>query len=95
RRLQFAVESAQFVEVWTDIVHRPGWTVLVNGAPGDLQGDVVLGVRVPSGVSEVDVRYRPPGLTVGLALIAMTVLAWVLSGLVVAARRSPDHWDPV
>ena len=94
RRLQFTVESARFVEVWTDIVHRPGWTVLVNGAPGDLQGDVVLGVRVPSGVSEVDVRYRPPGLTVGLAVIALTVLAWVLSGLVVAARRRPDHRDP-
>lgn len=94
RRLQFTVESAQFVEVWTDIVHRPGWTALVNGAPGELQGDVVLGVRVPPGVSEVDIRYRPPGLTLGLALIAMTVLAWLLSGLVVAGRRSLDHRDP-
>ena len=95
RRLQFTVESAQFVEMWTDIVHRPGWTALVNGAPGELQGDVVLGVRVPPGVSEVDIRYRPPGLTLGLALIAMTVLAWLLSGLVVAGRRSLDHRDPV
>ena len=95
RRLQFTVESAQFVEVWTDIVHRPGWPALVNGAPGELQGDVVLGVRVPPGVSEVAIRYRPPGLTLGLALIAMTVRAWRLSGLVVAGRRSLDQRDPV
>jgi hypothetical protein len=90
RRLGFRVDSDRPTVVWTDIVDRPGWTVQVDGSPGDLRGDVVLGVGVPSGVSEVEFRYRPPGLVVGVVVIALTVLAWALVAFVMAARRSPD-----
>ncbi len=90
RRLRFTVDSERPAVVWTDIIDRPGWTVQVNRTPGDLRGDVVLGVGVPSGTSEVEFRYRPPGLVVGLMVIAVTALAWILVGFVVASRRSPD-----
>ena len=87
RRLGFRVDSDDRPSSWTDIVDRPGWTVEVDGSPGDLRGDVVLGVGVPSGMSEVEFRYRPPGLVAGVVVIALTVLAWVLVALVMATRR--------
>ena len=90
RRLGFRVDSERPTVVWTDIVDRPGWTAEVDGSPGDLRGDVVLGVGVPSGMSEVEFRYRPPGLVAGVVVIALTVLAWVLVAFVMATRRSPD-----
>ena len=41
-------------------------------------------------MSEVEFRYRPPGLVAGVVVIALTVLAWVLVAFVMATRRSPD-----
>lgn len=51
-----------------------GGTLVVNGG--------FLGVRVPAGVSRIELRYRPPGLTAGL----IAALAALL-GLVPLLRR--------
>lgn len=54
-------------------------TLTVNGA--------YLGVRIPAGVEEIRLRYRPSGLEVGLALAALALAA--LGGLFVLAHRRP------
>ena len=50
----------------------PGTPVTVNGA--------YLGVRLPAGATEVELRYRPPGLLAGLlaCLAALAVCGWLL-----------------
>ncbi len=54
-------------------------TLTVNGA--------YLGVRVPAGVEEIRLVYRPPGLEIGLTLAALSLVA--LGGLFVLAHRRP------
>jgi len=51
----------------------------VNGA--------YLGVRIPAGVEEIRLIYRPPGLEVGITLAALSLVA--LGGLFVLAHRRP------
>ncbi|HXT19752.1 MAG TPA: YfhO family protein, partial [Thermoanaerobaculia bacterium] len=49
-----------------------------------------LGVRVPAGVDRVELRYRPPGLAVGVALAAVaavSLLAIATSGVIAHWRR--------
>lgn len=47
----------------------PGWSATINGNAVAIRrvNAVAQGVIVPSGVSEVTFRYRPPGLAAGLA----------------------------
>ncbi len=60
---------------------KPGTPVTVNGA--------WLGVRLPAGTREVELRYRPPGLVAGLlaCLAALAVCAWLVLRPVSSRRR--------
>ena len=66
--------------------YAPGWSATVDAAPAVLHRvDVVLrGVYVGPGVHRVEMRYRTPGLAVGLALGGLGML---LCGLLVARER--------
>lgn len=59
----------------------PGWGAEVRVGDRVLEASVVdrdarVAVLLPAGATEVQVRYRPPGLRLGLALAALTTLAW-------------------
>jgi uncharacterized membrane protein YfhO len=64
-----------------------GWSARVN----DVEAPVLRAngrhraVSVPAGTSRVVLSYRPPGLTLGLAIAAASALSTVSIGLV---RRS-------
>jgi uncharacterized membrane protein YfhO len=64
----------------------PGWRASVDGraAPVVRVDGVVQGVPVPAGRHQVDLTYRAPGLRVGAALSAFSLLGLV--GWAVAAR---------
>lgn len=61
--------------------HAPGWTAEVDGAPAALRrsADGFREVDLPAGRSTVRFRYRPPGLTVALALSGIGAAFLVLA----------------
>lgn len=66
----------------------PGWSATVDGDPAPvLRADgVVQGVPVPAGQSTVVVRYRVPGLDLGLGVTGITIVGMV-AVLVIDRRR--------
>jgi hypothetical protein len=73
--------------------HRNGWSAEASSRAGAGEARVVerhglITVELPSGTSEVGLRYRPPGLRSGLAICALTVVA--LLGLW-RVRREEDQ----
>jgi len=71
----------------------PGWTASVGGVevPVERVYGLVLGLDLPKGIHTVRVRYRPPGLTMGLSVaaiaLALLVAAWWLDDR--RSRRDP------
>jgi len=59
----------------------PGWSARVDGAPAEvLEVDLsALGVRVPKGAHEVELRFFPRGLAAGLAIAFATGIALLLA----------------
>ncbi|HTB80954.1 MAG TPA: hypothetical protein VK717_08715 [Opitutaceae bacterium] len=61
----------------------PGWRATVNGLPVEvLPANVWMrAVRVPAGVSQVELHYVEPSLALGgtISLLALAVLAWIAS----------------
>jgi uncharacterized membrane protein YfhO len=64
-----------------------GWSATVDGEPVAVEeaNGLYLGVRVPAGAEEVQLRYTAPGLRAGLA-------SSVLSGLVLLGVLLPAGW---
>jgi hypothetical protein len=76
-------------------VNFPGWEVLVDGAPADLErvNYTFKGVFVAQGEHEVKFRYRPDSLRQGemlslAGLILCLLIAWPLAVLVLSKRTS-------
>jgi len=75
-----------------------GWTATVDGAPAPvLRADVLFrAVAIPAGDHVIEMRYRSPGLLVGLILSG---LGWLAFALLVAwsrrARRSEAAPGPI
>jgi hypothetical protein len=67
-----------------------GWTATVDGADAPIVpvNTAFEGVRVSAGAHRVELRYRTPGLTLGLLGFALGVLALALSRYVQKARPS-------
>jgi hypothetical protein len=65
------------------------WVATVDGEPADLvpADHAGVAVAVPAGHHEVDLRYRPRGQRVGLAVGAVTALALALAAVAGAGRR--------
>lgn len=74
-RIQVHVEAAQDTVLVLNMNAAPGWTV--HGATREPRGGL-LAARMPAGMHEIEFRYRPPGLFLGMAVtlaaISMTIL---------------------
>jgi hypothetical protein len=83
--VRLAVETPRSAFVIVRRANAPGWSASVNGAPATLltANGRHQAVRVPAGVSEVFLRYRPPharlGLTAGLASAFVVAFLWLRS----------------
>jgi hypothetical protein len=55
----------------------PGWSAEIDGRPAEVlrANGLVLGVPVPAGARELELRYRPPGLGAGAFVSALALLA--------------------
>jgi hypothetical protein len=69
--------------------YAPGWTATLDGAAVPLlRADVaVRSVFVPAGEHEIELRYRTPGLTLGLTLGALGLLVATATQLWAARSR--------
>jgi hypothetical protein len=58
----------------------PGWRATVDGAPAEiaLAEDAFMAVPLPAGPHEVRLRYATPGVAVGIALSAVSIVLLVL-----------------
>jgi hypothetical protein len=74
--------------------YYPGWTATVDGQPtAVMRGDVLFRVvAVPGGEHDVELRFQPGSVTIGLAISVMALLA-VLGGLFVSFRTGKPPWS--
>ena len=79
--------------------YSPGWSATVNGtATPVVRADYAKrAIQVPSGSSEIELRYVPPGLKVGAVLTSLTlvVIVAVIAGPPVASRLKRRRGAPV
>ena len=69
------------------VAHGQGWTAYVDGQPAELlRADTAfMGIDLPAGTHDIELRYFTPGLPEGLAITGIGILALV--ALVFALRR--------
>lgn len=86
-RAGFRVRSRGPGMLIVNALYLPGWEATVNGRPARVRRayGILRAVEVPAGLSEVEMRYDPPGFTAGLS-ISLATLALCL-GIVFAERR--------
>jgi membrane protein YfhO len=74
----------------------PGWTAQVNGIPTPVLQveEVHRGVPLAAGRSQVSLRYRPPGLRVGLVLCGVAALGMLVLCLLPSPRATPGGAPP-
>jgi hypothetical protein len=81
------IQTASDADAWLVLTdtYYPGWTASVDGQPASvLRGDVLFRVvPLPAGEHEVEFRFAPTSVSVGLA-ISIAALGVVLGGLVLA-----------
>jgi len=92
-RMRFQVESdgtafLVFPVAWRD--ERDAWRA--GALPTVPTATGLLAVRVPAGETEVDLRYRTPGLRAGLALSAVALLG--VAAVALLRSRRPWLRDP-
>jgi len=80
--------------LFLSIPYSPGWTATVDGKPAPIVRANVgfSGVAVPDGRHAIELRYRTPGLAVGVALSRWALVAFVVlvighEGRAIVARR--------
>jgi hypothetical protein len=97
-RVQLAVSARRAAVVVLLDSFDPGWKAWVDGEPARiLRANVAFrAVRVSAGVHEVEMRYRPRALSVGIAISALTAsMALAAVALVVSgARRGKTSREP-
>ncbi len=66
-RIAIAAAGAGFLVVST--TDYPGWSATIDGAPASIRrvNGTLMGVAVPAGAAEIELRYRTPGLVAGFA----------------------------
>ncbi len=76
----------------------PGWRAWIDGEPARiLRANVAFrAIPVPPGRHRVEMRYRPRGLFLGIAVSALTAVIALAAAAVLARgrRRSPTPHDP-
>ncbi len=86
---RFAFESrAQGVLVSVDAFY-PGWRAVVNGAPAEVHrvNGVFLGVEVPAGPVEVELRFSPGSFRLGAGISIFALVITIALAISLARKR--------
>lgn len=87
--VQFEIESARPGICVLSDTWFPGWEATVNGedVPIWKANGAFRAVRVPAGISRVEMRYNPPAVRHGIAISLATLVALALISVVVPVVR--------
>jgi hypothetical protein len=93
-RIEIGVETDRPTAVVVRDTWCRGWTALVNGQPAEVlrANRLHRAVAVPQGRSTVLLEYRPPGLTTGVILSGLALIALALTTILGRPRAdAPSH----
>ena len=75
--------------VYFSVPNDSGWQVSVNGKDTDIIeiNGRMMGIIVPAGRAEIEARFIPPGLKIGAAVSAVTIVGVSLYCLIDWQRK--------
>ena len=85
------VEATENGWALISIPHEKGWTVRVNGEPGDTTGafdGACTLVRVEKGTSNIEMSFMSPGFAPGCAVSILTLLMWGAAAFACQKRQA-------
>jgi len=77
--LKGTVTAAQDGILFTSMTYEPGWTVLVDGVKTDYVplADALIGIPLNAGTHEIELKFFPRGMKIGIILSVLGVIAVV------------------
>ena len=89
RSLRGAISVSEDRFLCVAIPYMDGWKAYLDGAPVKLYraNTAFMGIEVPAGEHEVELRYRLPGLSAGLAMTCAGLLVVAAYATVSIRRR--------
>ncbi len=85
-----SVVSTGTKDLVLSIPYDKGWTIAVNGSevePTSLFGGGMMSIPVTEGENKIEMTYRSPGTTIGLACSGFALIAVAALGVSMAARQ--------
>jgi hypothetical protein len=90
-RLRISVETGAPGLLVLSETYDPGWNAYIDGKPAELMtaNYLLRAVPVPAGSHEVELRYEPRELKIGLAISGLTAAIVVFAFIFAVRRRRP------
>lgn len=93
------VDVSENKMLYTSINYDEGWTVKVDGKEVEKVkiGDALIGINLNEGNHEIEFKYEPQGLRIGIIISAATfilLILFILIRFILNKRNNPDRPKP-
>ena len=93
------VDVSENKMLYTSINYDEGWTVKVDGKEAEKVkiGDALIGINLDEGNHEIEFKYEPQGLRIGIIISAATLILlilFILIRFILNKRNNPDRPKP-
>lgn len=93
------VDVSENKMLYTSINYDEGWTVKVDGKEAKKVkiGDALIGINLDEGNHEIEFKYEPQGLRIGIIISAATLILlilFILIRFILNKRNNPDRPKP-
>lgn len=93
------VDVSENKTLYTSINYDEGWTVKVDGKEAEKVkiGDALIGINLDEGNHEIEFKYEPQGLRIGIIISAATfilLILFILIRFILNKRNNPDRPKP-
>lgn len=93
------VDVSENKTLYTSINYDEGWTVKVDGKEAEKVkiGDALIGINLDEGNHEIEFKYEPQGLRIGIIISAATfilLILFILIRFILNNRNNPDRPKP-
>lgn len=93
------VDVSENKMLYTSINYDEGWTVKVDGKEAEKVkiGDALIGINLDEGNHEIEFKYEPQGLRIGIIISAATfilLILFILIRFILNNRNNPDRPKP-